>query len=97
LIIEPPPARRIDGTTDFSGGRFVLGAASGWMSDEFDVLNLPFARRGRVTDDYLAILTTLLRGDEAYSGEWFSHPESFMEPKPARPVPVVAVEGRSTR
>ena len=39
-----------------SGGRFVLGVGVGWAQQEFAALNVPFAARGRLTDEYLAAL-----------------------------------------
>ncbi|MEV8098951.1 LLM class flavin-dependent oxidoreductase [Kitasatospora sp. NPDC085879] len=39
-----------------SGGRLVLGVGVGWARREFDALGVPFAARGRLTDEYLAVL-----------------------------------------
>ncbi|NED37061.1 LLM class flavin-dependent oxidoreductase, partial [Streptomyces sp. SID8499] len=37
-----------------SGGRLVLGVGAGWARQEFDALGVPFAARGRLTDECLA-------------------------------------------
>ncbi|MEW9555803.1 LLM class flavin-dependent oxidoreductase [Nonomuraea sp. NPDC050783] len=39
-----------------SGGRLVLGVGVGWSSQEFAALGVPFAERGRLTDEYLTAL-----------------------------------------
>ena len=36
-----------------SGGRFELGIGVGWLAEEFDALGVPFADRGRRTDEYV--------------------------------------------
>ena len=37
-----------------SGGRLTLGVGVGWSREEFEALGVPFARRGRRADEYLA-------------------------------------------
>src|SRR5919205_4655694 len=39
-----------------SEGRFTLGVGVGWMREEFEALNAPFAERGRVSDEQLQML-----------------------------------------
>jgi probable F420-dependent oxidoreductase len=39
-----------------SEGRFTLGVGVGWMKEEFDALNAPFAERGQVSDEQLEML-----------------------------------------
>jgi probable F420-dependent oxidoreductase len=43
-----------------SEGRFTLGIGVGWMKEEFDALNAPFAERGRVSDEQLHMLRSVL-------------------------------------
>jgi probable F420-dependent oxidoreductase len=82
-------AKLVAGLDFVSDGRFVLGASVGWMKDEYDILNLPFAERGAVMDEYLEILCALLTEDGAFEGRYFSYPESWFAPRPARPVPII--------
>jgi alkanesulfonate monooxygenase SsuD/methylene tetrahydromethanopterin reductase-like flavin-dependent oxidoreductase (luciferase family) len=49
---------------DFTGGRFVLGVAAGWAAGEFAALGLPFAARGRMSEEYLAAITAALRAEQ---------------------------------
>jgi alkanesulfonate monooxygenase SsuD/methylene tetrahydromethanopterin reductase-like flavin-dependent oxidoreductase (luciferase family) len=46
-------ARNLD---ELSGGRLVLGVGAGGARQEFQALGVPFAARGRLTDEYLATL-----------------------------------------
>jgi alkanesulfonate monooxygenase SsuD/methylene tetrahydromethanopterin reductase-like flavin-dependent oxidoreductase (luciferase family) len=46
-------ARMAANLNDLSGGRLVLGVGSGWASQEFGALGVPFQQRGKLTDDYL--------------------------------------------
>jgi alkanesulfonate monooxygenase SsuD/methylene tetrahydromethanopterin reductase-like flavin-dependent oxidoreductase (luciferase family) len=41
---------------ELSGGRLVLGVGVGGARQEFEALGIPFAERGRLTDDYLTSL-----------------------------------------
>ena len=52
LLIERMTAQ----LQDFSGGRLVLGVGVGWARQEFAALGVPFERRGRLTDAFLASL-----------------------------------------
>lgn len=48
-----------------TGGRFVLGVAAGWARQEFDAIGVPFADRGRMSEEYLAAITGAFRDDTA--------------------------------
>ena len=49
-------ARMAGNLDELSGGRLVLGVGAGGARQEFEALGVPFARRGRLTDEYLAAL-----------------------------------------
>ena len=42
-----------------SGGRTIVGAGVGWMEEEFDMLGIPFAKRGKRTDEYINAMKTV--------------------------------------
>ncbi|MEU6977390.1 MULTISPECIES: LLM class flavin-dependent oxidoreductase [unclassified Streptomyces] len=49
-------ARMAANLNALSGARLVLGVGVGWARQEFEALGVPFARRGRITDEHLAAL-----------------------------------------
>ena len=78
-----------------SGGRFVFGIGIGWMEAEYDVLNVPFAHRGRRTNEYLRIMMQLWSGDAGpFTGEFYSHGGAALKPLPVKkPHPMLIVGG----
>lgn len=58
LPLRPPVllAKMLGSLDLMSGGRLVIGAASGWLEEEFDALGVPFAERGARTDETIEIL-----------------------------------------
>ena len=76
-----------------SGGRFSLGIGAGWSAEEFAALGVPFAGRGRRTDEYLAAMRTVWAEDPAsFAGEFTRFDAIRVNPKPQRGarLPVVA-------
>jgi len=80
-----------------SGGRVDFGVGVGWLREEFEALNVPWARRGARTDEYLAILRSLWAGDDhGYDGEFFSLPACTVNPTPVQsPHPPVHIGGET--
>ncbi len=63
---DPVVLARAVATLDaLSGGRVVLGVASGWMREEFRALGIPFGERGRRTDRGIAVCRALWAGEDA--------------------------------
>jgi probable F420-dependent oxidoreductase len=67
-----------------SGGRFALGLGVGWSADEYDVLGVPFERRGAITDELLEVLDACWRGRVEHHGEFFDIPDGDTSPLPVR-------------
>lgn len=59
-------ARMAANLDQLSGGRLVLGVASGWARQEFEALGVPFAQRGRLTDDHLAAVRAAWENEADY-------------------------------
>ncbi len=59
-------ARMSANLNQLSGGRLVLGVASGWARQEFEALGVPFAGRGRLTDDHLAAVRAAWANETDY-------------------------------
>lgn len=85
-------AKQVASLDVLCGGRLTLGVGVGWSREEFEALGIPFARRGRRTDEYLEAMRVLWREDVAsFEGEFASFREVRVNPKPSRDrrVPVV--------
>ncbi|MFF3160004.1 LLM class F420-dependent oxidoreductase [Streptomyces sp. NPDC057910] len=68
-----------------SAGRFSLGVGVGWSAEEFAALGVPFARRGRRADEYIAALRAVWDGDPAsFEGEFVRFDAIRVNPKPLR-------------
>ena len=50
-------ARMSANLDEFTAGRFVLGVAAGWSEMEFGALGMSYAERGRISDEFLAVIT----------------------------------------
>ncbi|MDE0808641.1 MAG: TIGR03619 family F420-dependent LLM class oxidoreductase [Alphaproteobacteria bacterium] len=91
-------ARMLITIDQFSGGRVILGAGVGWLKEEFDALDtFDFAKRGKVTDEYLEIFKALSAGGEVgYQGETYSfEPVHSVPGSVQRPHPPVLIGGVS--
>jgi alkanesulfonate monooxygenase SsuD/methylene tetrahydromethanopterin reductase-like flavin-dependent oxidoreductase (luciferase family) len=61
-------ARMAANLNDLSGGRLVLGVGVGWARQEFAALGVDFHRRGRLTDELIAVLREAWRDDGYRAG-----------------------------
>jgi alkanesulfonate monooxygenase SsuD/methylene tetrahydromethanopterin reductase-like flavin-dependent oxidoreductase (luciferase family) len=57
-------ARMAANLNELSGGRLVLGVGVGWARQEFEALDVPFTRRGALTDSYLQTIRAAWRDGE---------------------------------
>lgn len=90
-------AKQIGTLDHLSGGRIILGIGVGWLKEEFDALGVPFAARGRRTDEYVAAMRELWSAPApTFEGEFVSFRQAYCRPQPvARSVPIV-IGGDST-
>lgn len=69
-----------------SAGRFIFGVGVGWDEAEFADLRLPFAERGKLSDDYIRAIKAAWAADvPAYRGPYASFSGATFSPRPARP------------
>lgn len=68
-----------------TGGRFVLGLASGWNRSEFESLGAPMATRGRALDETIEILRALWGNTEptSYSGKVYQFKDVTLSFRPS--------------
>lgn len=81
-----------------SEGRMILGVGAGWMREEFEAIGAPpFAKRGRVTDEYLQAFKVLWTEDDPrFDGEHVRFRNISFLPKPVqKPHPPIWVGGES--
>ena len=80
-----------------SGGRVTLTVGAGMARGEFAALGVPFHQRGRVTDEYLAVMKLLWTADDPeFHGEFVDVVDVVFEPKPVqKPHPPVWIGGSS--
>jgi probable F420-dependent oxidoreductase len=73
-----------------SGGRFRLGTGAGWLKEEFDILQIPFAERGSRLDEAIDILKKAWAGGYfEHSGKHFQFDCSQQVTKDPTPIPLV--------
>ena len=90
-------AKAISTLDVLSNGRVMLTFGVGMAPGEFAALGVPFDRRGRVTDEYVAAMKVLWRDARPeFHGEWVEFHDVVFEPKPVQqPHPPVWFGGRS--
>lgn len=68
-----------------SGGRAEALFGVGWLKEEFDMLNVPFEKRGRMADEYLAAIIALWTQERPeFQGEFVSFSDVGFAPKPVQ-------------
>lgn len=79
-------ARMSTNLDHFTDGRFVLGVGVGWSRSEFGALGVPFDDRGRITDEYLAVITRAWHEPElSFDGDHVRFDVVATGPRPVRP------------
>ncbi|MDP1820389.1 MAG: LLM class F420-dependent oxidoreductase [Acidimicrobiales bacterium] len=79
-----------------SGGRVELGIGIGWLEEEFDALGVPFADRGKRTDDHVAVLRALWdEGAASHESEYTSFTDAYSRPRPTQPRIPIVIGGHS--
>ena len=68
-----------------SNGRFDFGIGIGWLKEEFEVLQVPWARRAQRTAEYVEVMKRLWTQEESsYEGEFYSLKPTWQYPKPVQ-------------
>ena len=82
-------AKQLAAVDLLSGCRLDVGVGVGWLGAEFDALGVPFAERGRRTDEALDVMRQLWTlGSASVEGTFYRLDAMAMEPKPLqRPHP----------
>jgi len=80
-----------------SNGRVDFGVGVGWLREEFDAVNVPFAERGARCREYLDVMRRLWEDDVSeHHGRFYDLPACRQFPKPVqRPHPPIIFGGES--
>ena len=97
---HPVEVARLTANIDqFSGGRLIFGVGVGGAKDEFEVLGVPFNKRGAIANEYLEIIQALWTEEEVTYHGRFTHLDQVFGVHtfrgPDRLHPPVWVGGRS--
>jgi probable F420-dependent oxidoreductase len=67
LVLRQPllAAKQVASLDALSGGRAIFGVGAGWLQAEFEAVDVPFRRRGALTNESLRTLKELCAGDPA--------------------------------
>ena len=83
-------AKQATSTAVLTGNRLVLGVGTSPWREDYEVLGVPWADRGRRMDEALAVLRGLSAGGYfEYHGEIFDLPPVKIAPVPSEPIPVL--------
>lgn len=89
-------AKEVATLDHLTGGRVTLGVGIGWLREEFDAIGVPFAARGRRTDEYIAAMRALWTEDDAsFAGEFVQFEHIACNPKPANGTVPIIIGGHS--
>ncbi len=83
-------AKQATSVAVLTGGRLVLGVGVSPWREDYEVLGIPWAGRGRRMDEAIAIVRGLAAGGYfEYHGQVFDLPPVKIAPVPAEPIPVL--------
>jgi probable F420-dependent oxidoreductase len=84
-------AKQVASIDVLAGGRVGLGVGAGWLAEEFEALNVPFATRGGRTDEWIALLRACWTGRPGrFDGVHYTLPDGVLcYPTPLREVPIL--------
>ncbi|WP_216902455.1 TIGR03619 family F420-dependent LLM class oxidoreductase [Nocardia alni] len=92
LPIRPPVlvAKQTSSLAALSGNRFSLGVGISPWPEDFDIMGVPFEKRGKRMDECIEIVRGLCTGEYfEYHGEFYDIPSIKMTPAPTKPVPIL--------
>src|SRR3954469_11910928 len=81
---HPVPLAKELATTDaIAGGRMILGVGAGWMTEEFDAVDIPADERFARFDEHIAVMRAAWQqGVVGHDGRFYSHAEAGFGPQP---------------
>jgi probable F420-dependent oxidoreductase len=83
-------AKQMTSTAVLTGDRLVLGVGTSPWPEDYEITDVPWARRGKRMDEMITVMRGLTAGGFfEFHGEIFDVPSIKMCPTPRRPVPIL--------
>lgn len=92
LAIRQPVivAKQLSSLAVLSNNRFSFGVGISPWQEDFDIAQVPWAKRGKRMDEMVEIIRGLMSGDFfGYQGDIFDVPAVKLNPAPSKPVPIL--------
>jgi alkanesulfonate monooxygenase SsuD/methylene tetrahydromethanopterin reductase-like flavin-dependent oxidoreductase (luciferase family) len=92
LPIRPPAlvAKQAGSLAAVFGNRLGLGVGTSPWPEDYELMGVPFAKRGKRMDECIEIIRGLTSGDYfEFHGEFYDIPKTKMTPAPTRPIPIL--------
>jgi probable F420-dependent oxidoreductase len=92
LPVRPPVlvAKQAASVAALTGNRLALGVGISPWREDFDIMGVPFARRGRRMDECMEIVRGLTAGGYfEFHGEFYDLPPIKICPTPSKPIPLL--------
>ena len=96
---NPIRLAKVAATLDvLSGGRMMLGVGVGVIEEELEAMGSPFAERGAITDETIAIMKELWTNeDPSYQGKYHSFSGMKFTPKPVQKPHIPIIIGGTSK
>ncbi|KUI24093.1 LLM class F420-dependent oxidoreductase [Mycobacterium sp. IS-1742] len=92
LPIRPPAlvAKQAGSLAALFDNRLGLGVGTSPWREDYELMNVPFAKRGKRMDECIEIIRGLTTGEYfEFHGEFYDIPKTKMTPAPTKPVPIL--------
>jgi alkanesulfonate monooxygenase SsuD/methylene tetrahydromethanopterin reductase-like flavin-dependent oxidoreductase (luciferase family) len=92
LPIRPPAlvAKQAGSLAALIGNRVGLGVGTSPWPEDYEVMGVPFANRGKRMDECIEIIRGLTTGEYfEFHGEFYDIPKTKMTPAPTEPLPIL--------
>ena len=92
LPIRPPAlvAKQAGSVNALFNNRLGLGVGTSPWPEDYELMGVPFANRGKRMDECIEIIKGLTSGEYyEFHGEFYDIPKTKMTPAPTRPIPIL--------
>src|SRR3954463_11028531 len=92
LPIRPPAlvAKQAGSLAALFDNRLGLGVGTSPWPEDYDIMGVPFAKRGKRMDECIEIIKGLTTGEYfEFHGEFYDIPKTKMTPAPNKPIPIL--------